>query len=254
VTVREVAATVRIGTSGYAYDHWRGILYPRGLGRDNWLERYAECFTSVELNATFYGLPSKETVQRWRAQVPRDFVFAAKMSRYGTHLKRLTDPSDWLRRFVDAMEPLGPQLGPILVQLPPRWRRDVGRLSTFLEVLPAGQRFAMEFRDPDWFHPSVFDALRTHGVALCVHDLVSDHPDLATADWAYLRYHGPSLSRPYSGHYSASALADAARSIRSHLGAGRDVYAYFDNDARGAAVNDARRLQADLLALERDAT
>jgi uncharacterized protein YecE (DUF72 family) len=245
--------TARIGTSGYAYEHWRGPVYPRDLRRDAWLERYAEWFPSVELNGTFYGLPSLATVERWRDQVPQDFVFAAKMSRYGTHLKRLRDPLGWLRRFLDAMAPLGPKLGPVLVQLPPRWRRDVGRLSAFLEVLPVSQRFAVEFRDPDWFHASVFDALSVHGVALCVHDLVAHHPDVVTAGWVYLRFHGPSLERPYAGRYPVASLLDVAGRIRGHLDAGRDVYAYFDNDARGAAVKDARRLRSYLAAPDSEA-
>ena len=111
-----------------------GQHHRRGrLPRERWLARYAECFDTVELNATFYGLPSREAVQRWREQVPTDFLFAAKMSRYGTHLRRLREPADWLQRFLDVLEPLGPQLGPILVQLPPRWDRDVGRLAAFLD-------------------------------------------------------------------------------------------------------------------------
>jgi uncharacterized protein YecE (DUF72 family) len=132
------------------------------------------------------------------------------------------------------------------VQLPPRWHRDVGRLSAFLEALPTDRRFAVEFRDPDWFHASVFDELRAHRVALCVHDLVADHPDVTTAGWTYLRFHGPSLARPYTGRYPAGAIADAARRIRGHLREGRDVYAYFNNDARGAAVSDALRLRSSV--------
>lgn len=226
------------------------MLYPRGLRRDAWLPRYARCFDSVELDGTFYGLPQTGSVRRWGEQVPEGFLFSAKMSRYGTHLKRLRDPADWLRRFLDVMEPLGPALGPILVQLPPRWHRDVDRLTGFLEALPAGRRFVVEFRDPDWFHRSVYRALREHGVALCIHDLVEDHPRLVTADWTYLRFHGPSPTRPYTGRYPVQALSGAARRIRAHLDAGRDVYAYFDNDADGAAVHDALRL-AGYLGIER---
>jgi uncharacterized protein YecE (DUF72 family) len=238
---------VRIGTSGYAYDHWRGVLYPSGLPRDRWLARYAECFDTVELNGTFYGLPAQDAVRRWRQQVPARFLFAAKMSRYGTHLKRLREPAGWLDRFLEAMEPLGSQLGPILIQLPPRWRRDVGRLLDLLAALPRGRRFTMEFRDPDWFHESVSDALRAHDVALCIHDLVEDHPDVATAGWVYFRFHGPSRAHPYTGRYPTRSLAGAARDIRDHLRAGRDVYAYFDNDVAGAAVKDALRLREQLM-------
>lgn len=218
------------------------MLYPREVRREGWLAHYARSFDSVELDGTFYGLPRQETVQRWRGQVPPDFLFTAKLSRYGTHLKRLRDPEDWLRRFLDAMEPLGPALGPILVQLPPRWHRDLDRLTGFLEALPADRRFAVEFRDRDWFHASVYQALRAHGVALCIHDLVAHHPRLVTADWVYLRFHGPSRAHPYTGRYPVQALSGAARRIRAHLEAGRDAFVYFDNDADGAAVLDALRL------------
>ena len=245
-------ASLRIGTSGYAYDHWRGVLYPRPLPRAAWLTHYAERFDSVELNSTFYGLPKEDVVRRWRQEVPPDFLFAAKMSRYGTHLKRLRDPEQWLERFFDALVPLGPQLGPVLLQLPPHWGRDLERLVALLDALPAGHRFTMEFRDPDWFHESVFDALRARNVALCIHDLVPDHPQTLTADWMYLRFHGPSRIRRYTGRYPLPTLTDAAQRIRSQLDAGRDVFAYFDNDGGGAAVRDARWLQLQLASVIRD--
>lgn len=243
---------LRIGTSGYAYAHWRGVLYPPSLPRSRWLSHYAESFDSVEINGTFYGLPDREVVRRWREEVPPGFLFAAKMSRYGTHLKRLRDPQGWLARFLDAMEPLGTQLGPVLVQLPPRWHRDVDRLLGLLAILPPGRRFAMEFRDPDWFHPSVYAALRAHEVALCVHDLVPDHPRVMTTDWAYLRFHGPARDHPYTGRYAVQALSGVARRIRAHLRAGHDVHMYFDNDVGGAAVLDALRVRRFLGLGDRD--
>jgi uncharacterized protein YecE (DUF72 family) len=242
---------VRVGTSGYMYGHWRGVLYPPGLARADWLARYAESFDTVELNGTFYGLPARDTVRRWRERVPGDFLFAAKMSRYGTHLKRLREPAGWLTRFFDALEPLGSQLGPVLIQLPPRWRRDLGRLTDVLAALPGERRFAMEFRDPDWLHESVFDALRARDIALCIHDLVEDHPWVVTADWTYLRFHGPSRVRRYTGRYSAQALMTAAQWMGEQARSGRDVYAYFDNDTAGAAVKDARRLLRYLAAADR---
>ena len=232
-------ARLFIGTSGYSYRHWRGVLYPTGLPSGAWLRHYSEHFSSVELNGTFYGLPTPATVERWLADVPDDFVFAAKMSRYGTHLKRLKDPDGWVARFLDAVEPLGPRLGPILVQLPPRWHRDIERLAAFLERIPHHHRWTMEFRDADWLHPSVYGLLREHGVALCVHDRLPNHPRLVTAGWVYLRFHGPDLARPYAGRYSTQALVGTARRIHDHLDAGRDVYVYFDNDIAGAAVHDA---------------
>jgi uncharacterized protein YecE (DUF72 family) len=232
-----------IGTSGYRYDDWRGPLYPRTLPQEAWLGHYARTFRTVELNATFYGLPERKTVRRWREAVPSDFVFAAKMSRYGTHMKRLRDPAGWIDRFFKATEPLGAKLGPVLVQLPPRWHRDVGRLTGLLEAWPEHRRLAVELRDPDWLDANVYDALREHGAALCVHDLMEDHPRLSTTGWVYLRFHGPDASRPYAGSYSSQALSGAARRIRRHLEAGRDVYAYFNNDGQGHAVRNAADLQ-----------
>ena len=240
-------AELSIGTSGFQYDHWRGPLYPPGLPRDAWLTHYAARFSSVELDSTFYGLPERDSVVRWREQVPEGFVFAVKLSRYATHMKHLRHPRGWLERFLDAVDPLGPALGPILVQLPPRWHRDVPRLAGFLEVAPHGRRFAIEVRDPDWLHASVYDVLAAHDAALCVHDLIEDHPRIVTASWVYLRFHGPHAGRPYTGSYSSHALSGAARRIRRHLGEGRDVYAYFNNDSQAHAVRNATDLRRYLL-------
>jgi uncharacterized protein YecE (DUF72 family) len=236
-------AELRIGTSGYEYDHWQGRVYPPDLGRSEHLSWYAEHFSTVELNATFYGLPGRDTVARWRDSVPRDFRFAVKLSRYGTHMKRLRDPRDWLDRFERAIRPLGSALGPVLVQLPPRWHRDPERLDAFLRAVPPDWRVSLEVRDPDWLDEAVYDVLREHGAALCVHDLIEDHPRIATAGWVYLRFHGPDPHRRYTGSYTPQALSGAARRIRRQLHAGRDVYVYFNNDSDGHAVEDALDLK-----------
>lgn len=234
---------LRIGTSGYEYDDWQGRLYPDDLDRGGRLAWYSRHFSSVELNTTFYGLPERDTVERWRDAVPRGFRFAAKLSRYGTHMKRLRDPHDWLERFERAVSPLGQALGPVLVQLPPRWHRDPERLDRFLGAVPGGWRICVEVRDPDWLHRSVYHVLREHGAALCIHDMIEDHPRIVTADWIYLRFHGPDPRRKYQGSYTPQALSGAACRIRRHLGAGRDVYAYFNNDVEGHAVEDALDLK-----------
>jgi uncharacterized protein YecE (DUF72 family) len=235
---------LRIGTSGYQYAHWRDVFYPSDLARDDWLTHYAGRFSTVEMDTTFYGLPARDTVTGWKQSVPRGFRFAVKLSRYGTHMKRLREPrSGWLERFLDAVSPLGAALGPILVQLPPRWNRDVERLAGFLDVAPRRHQWAVEFRDADWLDGSVYDVLREHRAALVVHDLIDDHPRLTTTEWVYLRFHGPRAGQPYIGSYSSQALSGAARRIRDHLRAGRDVYAYFNNDARGDAVRDASTLR-----------
>lgn len=239
-------ARALVGCSGYRYAQWRGVLYPPGLPEARWLPRYAERFDTVELNATFYRLPSEDTVRRWAGRAPRGFVFAAKLSRYGTHMKRLLDAEEWLPAFLGRIELLGAALGPVLVQLPPRMRPDPERLARFLEVAPRRHRWAVEFRDPRWLTPRVLGILRDAGAALCVHDLLPGHPREVTAGWVYLRFHGPRAGQPYTGSYSSQAITGAARRIRRHLGEGRDAYAYFNNDADGDAVRDALALRGRL--------
>src|SRR5687767_4895317 len=169
-----------IGTSGYLYRHWRGVVYPPGLPTREWLAHYATLFDTVELNTTFYGLPDRATVRGWRDTVPDAFRFAVKLSRYGTHLKRLRDPVPWLERFFEALEPLEGCMDVVLAQLPPRWRADPERLEGFLAAFPRGQRLAVEFRDHDWLRAPIYELLRRHGAALCINDLVEDHPRVVT--------------------------------------------------------------------------
>ena len=237
---------LRIGCSGYEYDPWRGDLYPVELPRTRWFERYATVFDTVEVNGTFYSLPAPDTFDRWRSRAPEGFIYALKLSQYGTHRKKLKDPAMWVGRFVDRARRLGPTLGPILAQLPPRWRADPGRLDAFLAAAPSSLRWAVEVRDPSWLCDRVYDVLRRHGAALVIHDLIDNHPRIVTADWVYLRFHGPhadnGIDRAYTGGYSHQALSAIARRIRRHLAEGRDVYAYFNNDIGGHAVRDAQTL------------
>lgn len=231
---------LRVGTSGWQYDHWRGVLYPPELPRGAWLARYAEVFDSVEVDATFYGLPRPESVAAWRRAVPRGFLFAPKLSRYATHMKRLKDPKATLARFREAVVgPLGPALGPILVQLPPHWRADPERLAAFLAAAPRRLRLAVEVRDPSWLCEPVYEVLRARSAALCLHDLIEGHPRVVTAGFVYLRFHGD----PLRVGYAASRLAAEARRIRAWLRQGLDVFAFFNNDAGGHAVRDALALR-----------
>ncbi|MFW6157860.1 MAG: DUF72 domain-containing protein [Planctomycetota bacterium] len=230
---------LRIGTSGYQYDHWSGVFYPSDLRRDDWFEFFADRFDTVEINNTFYHLPSESTFDSWRARAPGGFCYVLKFSRYGTHLKHLKDPEDSIGLFLERAERLGPFLGPILVQLRPNWRVNVGRLAGFLEAAPKRHRWAVEFRDPSWLCPPIYDLLSEHNAALCVHDMIPDHPRLVTADWVYLRFHGAGDG----GDYSHQALSGAARRIERHVAAGRDVFAYFNNDAHGYAVANATDLR-----------
>jgi len=238
--------TFRIGTSGYQYDHWQGVLYPEDVPKRRWFDVYAETFNTVEINNTFYHLPKAKTFDRWRDRAPEGFQYVLKYSRYGTHMKRLKDPGGpegHIATFLGRAERLGPLLGPILVQLPPHWHVNVDRLEAFLDAAPAGHRWALEFRDRSWLCDAVWDALRRHNAALVVHDMLQDHPREVTADWVYLRFHGTSDAVPYGGNYTSQALGGAARRIRRHLAEGRDVYAFFNNDAQGCAVRDALNLR-----------
>lgn len=235
--------TFRVGTSGYQYDHWRDVFYPDDLPKKRWFEHYVQHFDTVEINNTFYNLPEAKTFERWREAVPNGFRYVLKYSRYGTHIKRLKDPEQHVNVFMERAERLGPTLGPILVQLPPNWNVNVERLAGFLEATPKKQRFAVEVRDESWLCDAVYDLLREHNAALVIHDLLEDHPRVVTADWVYLRFHGPEAGQPYMGSYSPQALSGAARRIQRHLDDGRDVCTYFNNDAEGWAVSNAKDLR-----------
>ncbi len=232
-------ATFRVGTSGWQYDHWEEVFYPPELKKSEWFAYYAEHFDTVEVNNTFYHLPDPETFDAWREQAPPGFRYTLKFSRYGSHLKKLKDPQASIGAFLECAERLRAHLGMILVQLPPNWRADVERLDAFLSAAPKRIRWAVEFREASWLCEEVFDVLRSHSAALCVHDMLPDHPREVTTDRVYLRFHGPG---PWGG-YTDQALSAAARRIEKHLDAGRDVYAYFNNDAHGYAVRNATDLR-----------
>ena len=237
-----------IGTSGWNYPHWREAFYPPGMPTADWLSFYARHFSSVEINATFYRLPNRETLDAWRDAVPPDFRFAVKASRYITHLKKLKDPQSSIAAFFERIDRLGDRLGPILFQLPPRWHANIERLSAFLDALPDGYRYAFEFRDPSWWDAAVTDLLATYGAAFCVFDLDGQtSPFIETADFVYLRWHG--ANGPYRGGYSDAQLRSLAQRFREWLDDGRDVHAYFDNDTEAQAPRDAARLKA-LLAID----
>lgn len=243
------AGTARVGCSGWSYRDWRGVVYPQNLPARQWFEAYAERFDTVELNTTFYRLPKATTVEAWASQAPPGFLYAAKVGQFGSHRMKLRDAATWLPHHLDRVEHLGPALGPQLLQLPPRWRRDVGRLDEFLAAAPARHRWAVELRDASWLHDDVFDLLARHGAALCVHDLLPDHPWLRTADFTYVRFHGPdALAHPYRGRYTGRRLRRPAGRLREWLDDGTDVYAYFNNDFDGHAVTDAAWLRARLTA------
>lgn len=237
----------RVGCSGWSYADWRGPVYPVDLPTKDWFAAYTDLFDTVELNTTFYRLPRPETVETWRERAPAGFLYAVKVGQFGSHRMKLRDPARWLANHLDRVTRLGGTLGPNLVQLPPNWRRDTARLDEFLSAAPRAMRWAVEFREPSWLHDDVYEVLARHGAALCVHDLLADHPWELTADWSYVRFHGPDARRnPYHGQYGPRRLRDASTRMERWLDAGHDVYAYFNNDYDGAAVVDATWLAKEL--------
>ncbi len=235
--------TYRIGCSGWNYASWRhGVFYPERCPARLWLEYYARHFDTVEVNATFYRLPTAKAVQGWVDQTPDDFVLTIKMSRYVTHVKRLRDLGPSLELFYSRIEPLvrSPKLGPVLWQLPPTFKRDDERLAEALGQLPPG-RHAFEFRHAGWFAPEVMELLRAHDVALVIGDRPEVHSfqthDLTT-DWAFVRFHSGTRGR--RGNYSDSELREWAGRIRAWPV--REAFIYFNNDWEGFAPQNAIRL------------
>ena len=230
---------VRVGCSGWNYDDWRGRLYPEGLGKPRWLARYAEYFDTVEVNSTFYRLASREAVARWVEATPPEFVFAAKASRYLTHVKRLREMPDGIARLSERIEPLlvTPKMGPVLWQLPANFHRDDERLAQALEALPPW-RHCFEFRHPSWFAPEVVAMLREHEVAL----VIGDHPERPfqshemTADWTFVRMHYGHRGR--RGNYSLSELETWKRRITAWRRRA-EVFVYFNNDWEEFAIRNA---------------
>lgn len=238
---------IRIGCSGWNYQHWRnGVFYPPRLPPRRWLEFYAERFDTVEINMTFYRLPRETAVANWVRESPEGFLFAVKMSRYVTHIKRLRDLPPSLELFYSRIRPLvgTPKLGPMLWQLPGTFRRDDERLAGALALLPPG-RHCFEFRHESWFVPEVYELLRAHGVALVIGD-TPKRPFQAhelTADWTFVRFHEGTRGR-YS-NYSKSELEEWAQRIEEWAALG-DVYAYFNNDWNGYAVRNGLWLKRRL--------
>jgi uncharacterized protein YecE (DUF72 family) len=238
-----VSRELRIGCSGWNYAAWRETFYPPRLAQRRWLEHYATVFDTVEINATFYRLARPSAAANWVAQTPPGFVFAAKASRYLTHMKRLTDVDQGMRRYYDSIAPLAdsPKLGPILWQLPDNFHRDDERLAFALEHLPPG-RHAFELRHPSWFADPVYALLREHGAAFVIHDSRQRDPtpEVLTADWTYLRFHHGRRGR--RGNYSETELREWATKVRE-LTTEADVYAYFNNDWETFAPRNALRLR-----------
>ena len=240
------ARSVHIGCSGWVYASWRERFYPHGLTQRRWLEHYAARYGTGEVNSTFYRLTTTSAVQGWVDATPNDFVFAVKASRYLTHIKRLTNMSEGIRRFYAPLAPMieAGKLGPVLWQLPESFRRDDERLAEALEALPEG-RHCFEFRHESWFAPEIIDLLRRHHVAL----VIGDHPERPfqsrerTADWTFIRFHYGHRGR--NGRYSDAEVDLWARRI-AQWRRETEVFAYFNNDWEGYALENADRLKRRL--------
>jgi uncharacterized protein YecE (DUF72 family) len=233
---------IHVGTSGFVYKHWKGIFYPDDLPAKQWLARYSAEFATVELNNTFYRLPTADAVDGWRRGSPARFVFAVKGSRYLTHVKRLKDLAG-VAKFFDVVLRLGPKLGPVLWQLPPRMKPDLERLDAFLAELPRRVSHAVEFRDAGWYTDEVCDVLDRRRAAFCEHDIVRGpdgaglRPPRFTGGFRYVRFHG--WTGKYEGRYGADGLAPWARDLAT---TGLESWVYFNNDIGGHAYMDARVL------------
>lgn len=233
---------LRVGTSGWTYEHWRGGFYPTNLPQTRWLEYYQAIFDTVELNSTFYGTPNPETVEHWHDRTSPGFLFAVKSARYLTHKRKLREPGTSVKKQNEALRPLKDKLGPVLWQLPGTWHLDLDRLTQLVALRPPERRWCFEFRHSSWFCAEVYELLRQTNCALVWAD-APPYPFAAevTADFLYARLHGP--EQLYGGKYTLEQLQHWRDLL---LGAARgecDIFVYFDNDAEGHAPHDAWRLR-----------
>jgi len=233
---------IRIGTSGWYYNHWKELFYPAGLPKSKWFEHYAQHFDTVEINNTFYQLPKRETLKNWYKLAPKGFLYAVKANRYITHIKKLKDTSEALQRFFDRIGFLKGKLGPILYQLPPSLHQDLDLLEAFIKLLPRKRNAIFEFRNKSWYSEDTFKLLSQFGAGFCIHDMPGkESPRVVTADIIYIRFHGS--TGKYSGRYSKSALHNWAKWLKEHKHEALAIYAYFNNDINAHAIKNAKQLK-----------
>jgi uncharacterized protein YecE (DUF72 family) len=243
IGVRYMAAKYYVGCSGWHYEHWRGLYYPEELPKSKWLPFYAQQFATVELNNSFYRLPSEKAFLNWRESTPENFVFAVKMSRYITHIRRLRNLGSAVEDFLSRAALLKEKLGPLLYQLPPGMKRNDELLQNFLSLLPPKYQHVIEFRHESWIDVAVFDILRSHNVGLCVFDMPGfSCPMVATSDFAYIRFHGS--QGLYFSRYSDEELSQWAQRIARLSQNVEASYIYFNNDAEAFAVKNAMTLRS----------
>jgi uncharacterized protein YecE (DUF72 family) len=232
---------IYVGTSGWSYQHWRGTFYPEGTKVKDHFQYYLSHFKTVEINNTFYSLPKKETFIKWKEQVPADFIYVIKASRFITHMKKLHDPEESIALFFEHASLLKEKIGAILFQLPPGMKSDIELLHNFLKTLPKGYRYVFEFRNVDWYRDEIYKLLQKYNCAFCIYELEGHQsPVKVTADFVYLRLHGP--GRKYQGSYSDEVLSQWAEQCREWSKT-KDVFVYFDNDENGYAAFNAITLK-----------
>lgn len=230
-----------IGTSGWHYKHWKGPFYPENLKDAEQLAYFVTKLSTVEINNSFYRLPPVQTFSNWYADVPSDFKFAVKGSRFITHLKKLKVGQETINEFLGRAEHLKEKLGPILFQLPPKWNMNEQRLADFLKLLPKNHRFTFEFRNSSWYDDSVYTLLKKANCAFCIYELAGHQsPLMTTADFVYIRLHGP--GDKYQGSYTDKQLSNWVSKCAAWRDEGKDVYVYFDNDQAGFAALNAQSM------------
>jgi uncharacterized protein YecE (DUF72 family) len=238
-------ASIRVGCSGWVYRHWRGLFYPAELPQTRWFEHYSDHFNTVEINNSFYRLPAASTFDRWREQAPDTFCYAVKANRFITQAKKLKDCEEPVERFLTPTRHLGGHLGPILFQLPPRFRLNLERLEQFLQLLPTDLTHVFEFRDKSWLVEETLALLERFGAGFVAHDLPGfETPDWACGKAAYVRFHG--TDGKYRGRYSARQIAKWSQWLQDQRRSGRSCWAYFNNDIGGDAIQDALALKQAL--------
>lgn len=231
-----------LGTSGWAYKHWKGIFYPDNLPQTRWLEFFCNKFQTVEINATFYHIPSFQTVQSWNNRSPSDFTFSVKMSRLVSHIKKLKNCENELAWFFSVLKPLYSKSGVVLIQLPPVIKFDPGRINEFCSLLPEDLKFAFEFRNISWYNDETYQLLNRWGHTFCIHDMPGiETGKIVTSDSIYIRFHG--FDSAYGGDYPEPVLKTWAEWIKSQLDNGINIFGYFNNDIGGFAVKNCITLK-----------
>jgi uncharacterized protein YecE (DUF72 family) len=234
---------IHIGTSGWSYKHWIGAFYPKGSNSVEQFEFYNNHFDTVEINNSFYKLPPRSVFETWYEHSPKKFLFVVKANRFITHMRKLTQPQEPIARLFNSIDALKEKLGPVLFQLPPKWKVNVIRLKEFLQALPKGHRYVFEFRNETWYNEDIYGLLREYNCGFCIYELAGHmSPMLITADFVYLRLHGPTEYK-YQGSYSNAVLRKWAKQCSKWQSEKKDVYVYFDNDQNAYAAFNALTLK-----------